>query len=157
VRQPLCSICTFRLRLGCRFRKAGYQAIDRICDYYYSLQERPVTSQVEPGYLRKALPRQLSPFLEIRCLANYTYYSASAPDVGEDFQFVADDYQRLILPGGHSYHSILILFTSNHEVSPTGNIHRFLATSQPRAHSRVCLPTCTPAVSVILDSMSANE
>ena len=101
VRQPLCSICTFRLRLGCRFRKAGYQAIDRICDYYYSLQERPVTSQVEPGYLRKALPRQLSPFLEIRSLANYSYYSASAPDVGEDFQFVADDYQRLILPGGH--------------------------------------------------------
>jgi hypothetical protein len=40
-----------------RFRRAGYQAIDRICDYHSSLRNRPVTSQVEPGYLRKALPR----------------------------------------------------------------------------------------------------
>jgi aromatic-L-amino-acid decarboxylase len=63
-----------------QFRQAGYQAIDRICDYYYSLQERPVTSQVEPGYLRKALP-------------------TAAPEEGEDFQLVADDYQKLILPG----------------------------------------------------------
>ena len=39
-----------------RFRKAGYQAIDRICDYYYSLEQRPVVSQVQPGYLRDALP-----------------------------------------------------------------------------------------------------
>ncbi|KAI0308504.1 hypothetical protein OF83DRAFT_1180736, partial [Amylostereum chailletii] len=39
-----------------QFRKAGYQAIDRICDYYYSLREKPVSAQVEPGYLRKALP-----------------------------------------------------------------------------------------------------
>ena len=29
-----------------RFRKAGYLAIDRICDYYYSIQDRPVCSQV---------------------------------------------------------------------------------------------------------------
>jgi hypothetical protein len=39
-----------------RFRKAGYQAIDRICEYYYSLQERSVMSTVEPGYLRKHIP-----------------------------------------------------------------------------------------------------
>ncbi|KIM79842.1 hypothetical protein PILCRDRAFT_10021 [Piloderma croceum F 1598] len=63
-----------------QFRKAGYQAIDRICDYYYSLHERPVIAQVKPGYLRRALP-------------------SSAPEKGEDFQHVADDYQRLILPG----------------------------------------------------------
>lgn len=42
-----------------RFRKAGYQAIDRICDYYYSLEKRPVVSQVQPGYLREALPGML--------------------------------------------------------------------------------------------------
>ncbi|OAX40527.1 hypothetical protein K503DRAFT_781319, partial [Rhizopogon vinicolor AM-OR11-026] len=64
-----------------QFRKAGYQAIDRICDYYTSLRDRPVTSQVEPGYLRKLLP------------------GASAPTVGEDFQLIADDYQKYILPG----------------------------------------------------------
>ncbi|KAH7909776.1 pyridoxal phosphate-dependent transferase [Hygrophoropsis aurantiaca] len=63
-----------------QFRKAGYQAIDRICDYYYSLQNKPVASQVEPGYLRKALPE-------------------SAPENGEDFQIIADDYQKFIVPG----------------------------------------------------------
>lgn len=39
-----------------RFRSAGYQAIDRICDLYEKLEERDVTADVEPGYLRKALP-----------------------------------------------------------------------------------------------------
>ncbi|KAF8220587.1 hypothetical protein L208DRAFT_747020 [Tricholoma matsutake] len=63
-----------------QFRKAGYQAIDRICDYYYSLQERPVVSKVEPGYLRKHLP-------------------ASIPENGEEFQLIADDYERFIIPG----------------------------------------------------------
>lgn len=38
------------------FRKAGYQAIDRICDYYNSLQERSVVPNVEPGYLRDHIP-----------------------------------------------------------------------------------------------------
>lgn len=42
-----------------RFRKAGYQAIDRICDYYYSLQDRAVISKVEPGYLKEHLSRKL--------------------------------------------------------------------------------------------------
>ncbi|OAX35426.1 hypothetical protein K503DRAFT_370304 [Rhizopogon vinicolor AM-OR11-026] len=63
-----------------QFRRAGYQAIDRICDYYISLRDMSVTSQVEPGYLRKLLP-------------------ASAPTVGEDFQLIADDYLKYILPG----------------------------------------------------------
>ncbi|KAJ3485385.1 hypothetical protein NLI96_g5001 [Meripilus lineatus] len=63
-----------------QFRKAGYQAIDRICDYYYSLEKRPVSSQVQPGYLREALP-------------------PNAPEAGEVFEKIADDYQQLIIPG----------------------------------------------------------
>ncbi|KAF8070404.1 pyridoxal phosphate-dependent transferase [Lyophyllum atratum] len=63
-----------------QFRKAGYQAIDRICDYYYSLQDLPVISKVEPGYLKQHVP-------------------LTAPEEGEDFQVIADDYQKFILPG----------------------------------------------------------
>lgn len=63
-----------------QFRRAGYQAIDRICEYHSSLRNRPVTSQVEPGYLRKALP-------------------PSPPTEGEDIQLIADDYQKYIMPG----------------------------------------------------------
>lgn len=62
------------------FRKAGYQAIDRICDFYYSLEKRPVVPPVQPGYLLNALPD-------------------SPPEKGEDFGIIADDYQKLILPG----------------------------------------------------------
>ncbi|PCH37501.1 PLP-dependent transferase [Wolfiporia cocos MD-104 SS10] len=63
-----------------QFRKAGYQAIDRICDYYYSLQQRPVVPPVQPGYLISQLPDV-------------------PPEAGEDFTVIADDYQKLILPG----------------------------------------------------------
>ncbi|KAL0956239.1 hypothetical protein HGRIS_002393 [Hohenbuehelia grisea] len=63
-----------------QFRKAGYQAIDRICDYYYNLQSKPVVSSVEPGYLRECLP-------------------AEPPQKGENFDDIADDYQKLIIPG----------------------------------------------------------
>ncbi|KDQ27987.1 hypothetical protein PLEOSDRAFT_1097003, partial [Pleurotus ostreatus PC15] len=63
-----------------QFRKAGYQAIDRICDYYYTLQDKSVVSSVKPGYLRDSLP-------------------VEAPEAGEDFQKIADDYQKFIIPG----------------------------------------------------------
>ncbi|KAF9232241.1 pyridoxal phosphate-dependent transferase [Melanogaster broomeanus] len=65
-----------------QFRHAGYQAIDHICDYYLSLNDKSVASQVEPGYLRK-----LSPFI------------AAAPQDGEDFKQIVDDYQKFIIPG----------------------------------------------------------
>ncbi|RXW21325.1 hypothetical protein EST38_g4541 [Candolleomyces aberdarensis] len=63
-----------------QFRKAGYAAIDRICDYFYSLEKLPVTSKVEPGYLRKLIPDE-------------------APENGEDFTKIADDVKEMILPG----------------------------------------------------------
>ncbi|KAG6813747.1 hypothetical protein H0H92_007699 [Tricholoma furcatifolium] len=61
-------------------QKAGYQAIDRICDYYYSLEKVPVLSAVEPGYLKQHIP-------------------LTAPEQGEDFQVIADDYEKFIIPG----------------------------------------------------------
>ncbi|KLO11491.1 hypothetical protein SCHPADRAFT_470893 [Schizopora paradoxa] len=63
-----------------QFRKAGYEAIDRICDFYYRLEQKNVVADVEPGYLQNLLPAQ-------------------APEDGEDFKIIADEYQRLIVPG----------------------------------------------------------
>ncbi|KIY66904.1 hypothetical protein CYLTODRAFT_422989 [Cylindrobasidium torrendii FP15055 ss-10] len=63
-----------------QFRKAGYQAIDRICDHFYSLRNKPVQASVEPGYLRALIPD-------------------AAPQTGEEFENIADDYQKLIVPG----------------------------------------------------------
>lgn len=62
------------------FRKAGYAAIDRICDYYYSLSSLPVKPSVAPGYLSKHIPPAL-------------------PQTSEPFNEILDDYTKLILPG----------------------------------------------------------
>ncbi|KIJ40179.1 hypothetical protein M422DRAFT_49314 [Sphaerobolus stellatus SS14] len=62
------------------FRHAGYQAINRICDYFLSLEERPVLPSVQPGFLRGLLPDHV-------------------PDSGEDIQQIADDFRDTILPG----------------------------------------------------------
>lgn len=63
-----------------QFRKAGYAAIDSICDYYQTISQRPVKANVEPGYLIERLPSE-------------------APSTGEPFEKIAADFQSLILPG----------------------------------------------------------
>ena len=62
------------------FRKYGREVVDWIADYYETLEQRPVLSQVEPGSIRAALP-------------------ASAPEDGEPFDAVLADLERIILPG----------------------------------------------------------
>jgi aromatic-L-amino-acid decarboxylase len=61
------------------FRRAGYEMIDWIADYFERMETLPVLSQNAPGDLTKALP-------------------VSAPDAGEDFQAIFGDVERLILP-----------------------------------------------------------
>ncbi|SPO48706.1 related to Aromatic-L-amino-acid decarboxylase [Moesziomyces antarcticus] len=62
------------------FRKAGYAAVDRICDYYASLAERPVSAQVQPGFLSASIP-------------------TSAPEIGEAWERIDNDYHSVIMPG----------------------------------------------------------
>ncbi|WFD31221.1 cellulase [Malassezia sp. CBS 17886] len=62
------------------FRAAGYRTVDRICDYFHSLEQQPVAAQVPRGYLAAALP-------------------AEAPVRGEPWADVERDYDTHILPG----------------------------------------------------------
>ncbi|KAN0064853.1 hypothetical protein ACQY0O_001910 [Thecaphora frezii] len=62
------------------FRKAGYAAVDKICDYYYSLQNLPVTAQVKPGFLEDAI-------------------SPDAPEEPEPWDVIHDDFHTKIMPG----------------------------------------------------------
>jgi aromatic-L-amino-acid/L-tryptophan decarboxylase len=62
-----------------KFRKYGYQLIDWIADYNENIEQFPVLSQVEPGWLAGELPK-------------------TAPDAGEDLRDVILDLDRLILP-----------------------------------------------------------
>src|ERR1700752_4770668 len=61
------------------FRKYGYEIVDWIANYFERIEEFPVLSQVEPGWLTANLP-------------------AAAPEQGEDFRDVLDDVQNLTLP-----------------------------------------------------------
>lgn len=62
------------------FRRYGHRLVDWIADYLAHPERLPVLAQVEPGWLRAALP-------------------AEAPQTGEDFSRVLQDWERLVLPG----------------------------------------------------------
>lgn len=61
------------------FRKHGYAVVDRIALYFEEIEEFPVLSQVEPGWLTSKLP-------------------GSPPENGEGFGAVLDDVEKLIMP-----------------------------------------------------------
>ena len=61
------------------FRRFGHEIVDWLADYFDRIDEFPVLSQAEPGWLKGELP-------------------LSAPDSGEDFSEVLKDMDRLILP-----------------------------------------------------------
>ena len=62
------------------FRRHGYRLIDWIADYLSHPERFAVLPQVEPGQFRAVLPDV-------------------APETGEDFTGVLDDWERLLLPG----------------------------------------------------------
>uniref|UniRef100_A0A2P2K7B8 Tyrosine decarboxylase 1 isoform X2 n=1 Tax=Rhizophora mucronata TaxID=61149 RepID=A0A2P2K7B8_RHIMU len=63
-----------------QLRECGHKMVDFIADYYKTIENFPVLSQVEPGYLHKLLPD-------------------SAPSQPESLQNVLDDVRAKILPG----------------------------------------------------------
>ncbi|KAJ9475851.1 hypothetical protein PHBOTO_005937 [Pseudozyma hubeiensis] len=62
------------------FRRAGYLAVDRICDYYASLSNLPVSAQVSPGFLSQSIP-------------------SSPPASPEPWSTIDSDYHSIIIPG----------------------------------------------------------
>ncbi|KAK4048765.1 hypothetical protein OIV83_004531 [Microbotryomycetes sp. JL201] len=63
-----------------QFRKAGYAAIDRVCEYFENLESCDVLPDVEPGQVGAMLPKR-------------------APAQGEEWKDIAADFDRVILPG----------------------------------------------------------
>ena len=62
------------------FRRCGRLVVDWIADYYESIEEYPVLSQVQPGEIRAALPSE-------------------PPMQGEDIEDMLQDMSNLIMPG----------------------------------------------------------
>ncbi|KAL4071261.1 pyridoxal phosphate-dependent transferase [Scleroderma yunnanense] len=116
-----------------QFRRAGYRAIDQICEYYSTLHERPVASQVEPGYLRKAIPTE-------------------APEAGEDFGLIAQDYHKYIMPGlTHWQHPLFFAYfaTPSTFEAILGDLY---ASSVPNpGFNWSASPACTELEAVVMD------
>ena len=62
------------------FRKHGYALVDWVADYLANSDRYPVLSRVSPGDVRNALP-------------------PSAPEHGEPFEQILEDFERIIVPG----------------------------------------------------------
>lgn len=62
------------------FKRQGYIMIDFLTDYYKNIENYPVLSKVEPGYLAKILP-------------------SSAPFQPESIESILEDVQQHIIPG----------------------------------------------------------
>jgi aromatic-L-amino-acid decarboxylase len=62
------------------FRREGHRIIDWIADYFDRIEERPVLSRVAPGAIRSSLPD-------------------AAPEQGEPFDRIFDDFERIVVPG----------------------------------------------------------
>ncbi|OWM70495.1 tyrosine/DOPA decarboxylase 1-like [Punica granatum] len=62
------------------FRRQGHMIIDFLADYYKTIEDHPVCSQVEPGHLSDALP-------------------SSPPYMPEPLETIVDDIRKHIVPG----------------------------------------------------------
>ncbi|RSH83885.1 hypothetical protein EHS25_005500 [Saitozyma podzolica] len=115
---------------------AGYAAINSICDYYQSIQDRPVKSDVKPGYLLETLPD-------------------AAPTDGEPFEKIAADFQSLIMPGiTHWQHPKFMAYfpaISTYE-SMLGELYSS-SVSNP-GFNWICSPACTELEQVMMDWMA---
>src|SRR5688572_18585775 len=82
------------------FRKYGYQVVDWIAQYLSHSEGHPVLSQVEPGYLKAALPK-------------------SPPVEGEAMAKMLADIDEHIMPGvTHWNHPAFFAYFSNSASAP---------------------------------------
>ncbi|XP_010326342.1 tyrosine decarboxylase 2 [Solanum lycopersicum] len=83
-----------------QLREYGHKMVDFIADYYKNIENFPVLSQVQPGYLRKLLPE-------------------TAPAHSETLQDVLEDVETKILPGVTHWQSpdYFAYFPSNSSVA----------------------------------------
>lgn len=67
-----------------QFRKQGYAMVDWICSYYATVEQMPVRSRVEPGYLAPLLLEE-------------------APETGESFEAIMRDVNDKVMPRDRHY------------------------------------------------------
>ncbi|GAA5896560.1 hypothetical protein JCM6882_005728 [Rhodosporidiobolus microsporus] len=116
-----------------QFRKAGYAAVDRICDYFENLEGYDVVPKVAPGDTAKLI-------------------ADSAPEEGEAWETIAKDFDRIILPGiTHWQHpNFFAYFPANTTFECILADMYAGAVSNP-GFNWLCSPACTELESVTMD------
>ena len=66
------------------FRRRGKEMVDYVANYLANIEQRPVYSDVKPGYLRSLIPTE-------------------APLEPENYEDVIKDVERVIMPGVSVY------------------------------------------------------
>ncbi|XP_060516895.1 aromatic-L-amino-acid decarboxylase-like [Cylas formicarius] len=79
------------------FKEFANASIDYLADYFENIRDRPVLSNVEPGYLSQALPK-------------------NAPNEPENWHNILNDIDKIIVPGLTHWHSPYF-----HAFFPTAN------------------------------------
>ncbi|KAI0482442.1 pyridoxal phosphate-dependent transferase [Xylariaceae sp. FL0804] len=116
-----------------QFREAAVSAVDEIVNYYDNIEERPVMSTVEPGYLRKLLPDE-------------------APEEGEPWADIQKDVETKVMPGITHWQSpnFLAWFPSSSSYAAMlGEMYAQALTGA--AFNWVCSPAVTELETVVLD------
>ncbi|GAA5965238.1 hypothetical protein JCM3765_006365 [Sporobolomyces pararoseus] len=116
-----------------QFRKAGYAAVDRICDYFENLESKDVVPNVQPGDVAKLIEPE-------------------APEQGQPWDEIAKDFDRVIMPGiTHWQHpNFYAYFPANTTYESILADMYTGAVSNP-GFNWLCSPACTELESVVMD------
>ncbi|GAA5976910.1 hypothetical protein JCM11641_002193 [Rhodosporidiobolus odoratus] len=116
-----------------QFRKAAYQAVDRICDYFEDIESYDVVPDVQPGDIAKLIAKK-------------------APARGEPWEAISNDFDRVILPGiTHWQHpNFFAYFPANTTYECILADMYAGAVSNP-GFNWLCSPACTELESVVMD------
>lgn len=116
-----------------QFRKAASSAIDEIVNYYDTLPDRRVLSNVEPGYLKKLLP-------------------SGPPQKGEAWTDIQKDIETKIMPGlTHWQSPNFMAFFPASSTYPGMLGELYSAAFNAPAFNWICSPAVTELETVVLD------
>ena len=117
------------------FRTNGYALIDWITDYIEHIDEQPVSSTVEPGEVRRQLPRH-------------------PPTATEPFAAVMADMDAIILPGlTHWQHPSFFAYFPSNVTYPSILAELATAGLGVQGMSWVTSPACTEVETLMMDWM----
>ncbi|KAH8601652.1 pyridoxal phosphate-dependent transferase [Bisporella sp. PMI_857] len=116
-----------------QFKAAASSAIDEIINYYDTIEDRRVVSNVEPGYLKKILP-------------------SGPPQDGESWEEIQKDIEAKIVPGlTHWQSPKFMAFFPASSTYPGMLAEMYSAAFTAPAFNWICSPAVTELETVVMD------